>query len=259
MNHARFARSLKARWLFPRRDRLRLVLAMDWVESVGTRTRAAYARSGEAFRDETARLRDEVNALTQSDPSAFGQLARAHGIPRRRLLGIVDGWNAYYIRGVSRDARQLDALLRQWSGAPMVLGIEVVSGGGELSPEIVRDLQHLGMARGLLELMLRLEEELHHARFVFPLDELERFRVTLEDLAERRRPPGFHDLCWFQLQRAREWAGEKGGWTEALPSKSARIFATRTREWCLTTATAIEKSGYALMGDARKKARFEVG
>jgi phytoene/squalene synthetase len=232
---------------------------MDWVESVGTRTRVAYARSGEAFRDETARLQDEVTALTQSDPSAFGQLVRAHGIPRRRLLSIVDGWNAYYIRGVSRDARQLDALLRQWSGAPMVLGVEAISNGQELTPDTVRALQHLGMARGLLELMLRLDAELDRARFVFPLDELERFRVSREDLSVRRRPPGFHDLCWFQLQRAREWASDNNGWTKSLSSKSAQILVTRTREWCVKTATAIEKSGYALMGEARRKARLDAG
>lgn len=243
MNHSRFARSLKARWILQGDHRRALVLAMDWVDSVGARTRVAFKRSGEAFRDETARLHDEVNALCGEDGSRFGRLVRRLGISRRRLASVVDGWNAYYVRGVSRDARQLDALLGQWSGAPMLLGVEIMSSGQELTPEAVRGVQQLGMARGLLDLMMRLEEELDESRHVFPLDELERFNVPRTDLAERRRGPGFRDLWKFQLDRAREWAAEREEVTTSLPTRSAHDLVRVTRKWCMKTAEALEKRG----------------
>jgi len=246
-----------ARILLPRAARRDLRLAIRWVDSVGERTRAAFKKSGAAFRDETARLQLEANALADNDSSPFGKLIQRHGIPRRRLATIVDGWNAFYIRGVSRDARQLDALLRQWAGAPMLLIVEVLSNGHELAPESSRAMQSLGMAHGLLTLLLRLEDELHDARYVFPLDEIERFNVTREDLAARRRPPGFHDLCWFQLQRSREWIAKGNDAIPQLPTPSAQRIARFMVAWCEHVATRIEQGGYPLMGEARAKARME--
>ena len=42
-------------------------------------------------------------------------------------------------------------------------------------------------------------------RIYLPLEDLRRFRVTEEDIAQRRATPQFIDLMKFEVQRAREW------------------------------------------------------
>ena len=96
--------------------------------------------------------------------------------------------------------------LQRWAaavtGAPLVLIWEIVASPG--APEAAESVMRAaGAAAQIADNLYDLAEDLHNGRLYLPLEDLERFGVTPEDLFAGREDPAVIELLAFEVGRVR--------------------------------------------------------
>ncbi len=84
-------------------------------------------------------------------------------------------------------------------------------------------------------------------RIYLPLEDLRRYSVTEQDIAEKRNTPAFCEMIKFELERARQWFG-RGlplvGRVDKELAVDLELFSRGGQE----ILTAIERQGFAVLG-----------
>ena len=84
-------------------------------------------------------------------------------------------------------------------------------------------------------------------RIYLPLEDLQRYSVTEEDIAQNRNTPGFCKMMQFEVERAREWF-ERGlplaGKVDKALAVDIELFSRGGQE----ILNAIERQGFAVLG-----------
>lgn len=84
-------------------------------------------------------------------------------------------------------------------------------------------------------------------RIYLPLEDLERYGVSEDDLAEKRNTPAFRELMKFEVARAREWFGKGLPLAQKVDRELAidiELFTRGGQE----ILSAIERQGFAVLG-----------
>src|SRR5579863_3882913 len=84
-------------------------------------------------------------------------------------------------------------------------------------------------------------------RIYLPLEDLQKFRVTEEDLAESRNTPGFCEMMKFEVERAREWF-RRGLPLVAIVNKDLAIDIELFSRGGQEILNAIERQNFAVLG-----------
>lgn len=187
--------------------------------------------SPEERRRDLLGLRSALEALPHSpdgDPVlvALADTLVRYPVPRQALLDLIEGalWDVERTRYGSWD--ELREYCRRVAGA---VGVSCTAVYGPSDPERARPLaETLGLALQQINIMRDVPEDWRLGRVYLPQDELARFGVTEEDIAEGRTGPGWRGLMAHQGSRARGLLTEGLGLLALLDRRSALCARTLT-------------------------------
>jgi len=106
-----------------------------------------------------------------------------------------------------------------------VVGLIMVHVLTEPSPELLKPARDLGTAMQLTNILRDIAEDWRRDRLYLPADELEKFGLTEEDIAQQRTNEPFRALMRFQIGRARAFYADADPGIAALPNDGSRFCA----------------------------------
>lgn len=150
--------------------------------------------------------RAELAALETGTPShpvtQALATARAHfALPVEQLGEIIDGMQMDLEQTRYADFKALQLYCHRVAGVVGLLSAEIF---GYSDRHTLKYAHALGLAFQLTNIIRDVGEDARRDRIYLPLDELERFGVSVQDILRSRHSPEFKALMQFQAERARE-------------------------------------------------------
>jgi phytoene synthase len=151
--------------------------------------------------------RREVAALFGGVPQhpvtrALAPVAAMHGITHARLNEVLDGMEMDLRQSRYADFAALDRYCYHVAG---VVGILAAGIFGYDNPQTLQYAETLGRAFQLTNIIRDVGEDARKNRIYLPLDELARFRVSVNDILRAQHTEAFRDLMSFQIERAKQY------------------------------------------------------
>lgn len=140
-------------------------------------------------------------------------------LPREHFVAILDGMQMDLDHNRYPDFPTLEVYCHRVAGVVGLLSAEIFGYGQDKTRDYAR---HLGIALQLTNILRDVGEDVRRNRIYLPLDELERFGVTTDDLISLRETPALGELLRFQAARARERYGIAFGHLAAGDRRSQR-------------------------------------
>jgi Phytoene/squalene synthetase len=172
----------------------------EWVDNPGDLTVAQQAEKLRQWRDATA---DAIKSGGASHPvlAAWSDSARRHAVPVAYMRAFLD---AMEMDLTVREYPTFEDLQRYTYGSASVVGLMMCHLVGATDPAAVPHATSLGLAMQLTNFLRDVGEDWRERqRLYLPLEDLERFGVSREDIAAGRVTPAFCDLMRFEIDRAR--------------------------------------------------------
>jgi phytoene synthase len=153
---------------------------------------------------------------------AFRETIRRRAIPAKYFEELITGVEMDLGCVRIKDWPELD---RYCYHVAAVVGLIMVHVMTEPAPELLRPARDLGTAMQLTNILRDIGEDLQRDRVYLPADELERYNLCEEDLANQRCDELFRAMMRAQIDRARDYyrAAEPG--ILALPDDGSRYCA----------------------------------
>jgi len=232
--------------LLPRPKRLALAALYAFARRVDDT--ADGGDPSEVRRRQLLAIRAALEALpiaAEDDPVlvALADTLIRYPVPKQALADLVEGGLWDVERSRYETWADLRGYCRRVAGA---VGIACTAVYGPTDPVRAIPLaESLGLALQQINIMRDVPEDWTLGRVYLPQDELARFGVTEEDIAEGRMGPGWRALMAHQGARARGLLSEGMGLCALLDSRSAV---------CVRTLTGI----YAGLLDEIERRRYDV-
>lgn len=195
---------------------------VDLAPDEATRMRAL-AQLGELLRAVYA-ADDTVPAPFDGLPwlPTFRETTRRRAIPAKYFEDLITGVEMDLGRVRIKNWEELDKYCYHVAAVVGLIMVHVLT---EPAPELLRPARDLGTAMQLTNILRDIGEDWQRDRVYLPADELERYNLGEEDLANQRCDELFRALMRMQIDRAREYyrAAEPG--ILALPNDGSRYCA----------------------------------
>lgn len=148
--------------------------------------------------------RDEIGKLYAGKPNhpvtlALAPATSAYGIEQQHMLELIDGMAMDLDYNRYPDFDTLKLYCHRVAG---VVGLMSASIFGYADKQTLSYASALGLAFQLTNIIRDVGEDARRNRIYLPLDELQRFGVTENDIRQARDTDNFQKLMTFQLQRA---------------------------------------------------------
>jgi 15-cis-phytoene synthase len=209
--------------------------------------------------DETARLRaladlehllhaayqpgDNAKSLANSLPwlRAFRETIQRRAIP--------NGYFEDLLKGVEMDRGRVriqtwEELDRYCYHVASVVGLIMVHVLTEPSPELLKPARDLGTAMQLTNILRDIAEDWQRDRLYLPANELEKFGLTADDIAQQRTGDPFRAMMRFQIGRARAYYSYAEPGIAMLPADGSRFCARLMRTIYGGILDEIERADY---------------
>jgi phytoene synthase len=135
--------------------------------------------------------------------AALGETVRQYRIPREYLVDLIDGVETDLTRTRYETFDELKDYCYHVASVVGLISIEIFGySGGETARRHAADL---GIALQLTNILRDIREDAERDRIYIPLDELEWFGYSEEELLTGRATPDFRRLIAFQVDRARQY------------------------------------------------------
>jgi phytoene synthase len=154
--------------------------------------------------------------------AAFRDTIRRRAIPKSYFEDLLAG--VAMDRGEVRIANW-EELDRYCYHVASVVGLIMVHILTEPAPELLKPARDLGTAMQLTNILRDIAEDWDRDRLYLPLDELDKFGLTPDDIARRRMNESFRAMMRFQIGRARAYYGHAEIGIIALPDDGSRFCA----------------------------------
>ncbi len=153
------------------------------------------------------RWREELDRVYRGDPTraisrALADSVRRFSIPRRYFDEIIDGVEMDLARKRYRTFEELRLYCYRVASAVGLVCIEIF---GYRNPRTRIYAENLGLAFQLTNIIRDVREDAERGRIYLPLEDLERFAVTEEEVLCGRHSDRFERLMEYQARRAREF------------------------------------------------------
>ena len=153
-----------------------------------------------ALRETRARLRGENGGLPDPVFDALGHAIAAYSIPVSLFEEVVDGVEMDLVKARYDTFEDLREYCFGVASAVGLISVEVFGYEDEAAKEYAIDL---GIAMQLTNIMRDLKEDAERGRIYLPLDELEAFGYSQQQLMDGVVNDEFRKLMRFQAERAR--------------------------------------------------------
>lgn len=156
---------------------------------------------------------------------AFYDTVQRYRIPHRFFYEMMDGISS------DLDPRQMqtfDELYRYCYQVASVVGLTVIHIFGFESTRALLFAEKCGIAFQLTNILRDVREDAGLGRVYLPLEDLDRFGVTVDQLSTGKEDEKFRGLMRFEAERAREYYRESEPLTELIDKRSrASLWALR--------------------------------
>lgn len=152
------------------------------------------------WRDELQRVYD--GAPTRAISRALADSVRRFAIPRRYFEEIIDGVKMDLTRKRYRTFEELRLYCYRVASAVGLICIEIF---GYRNPHARTYAENLGLAFQLTNIIRDVREDAGRGRIYLPLEDLDRFAVSEEEVLDGRHSERFEHLMEFEARRAREF------------------------------------------------------
>ena len=180
---------------------------------------------------------------------AFRETAQRRAIPRAYFDDLIKGVEMDRGRVRLETWEELDGYCYHVAGVVGLIMVHVLT---EPAPELLRPARDLGTAMQLTNILRDIDEDWQRDRIYLPLQELEKFGLTEQDIAQRRMSDAFRAMMRFQIGRARTYYGQAEPGIRALPQdgsrRTARLMSTVYGE----ILAEIERADYQVFGVRRR-------
>jgi len=136
-----------------------------------------------------------------------------------------------------------DDLMEYVYGSAAVIGLQMVPILGAKDPAAYESAKKLGIAFQLANFIRDINEDLDRGRIYIPLDDLAKFGVTPEILAERRLTPEIKAALQFQIARVRQLQSESAHGITLLDPTSQPCIEAASELYC-GIVDEVEKINY---------------
>jgi phytoene synthase len=154
--------------------------------------------------------------------AAFRETIRRRAIPQNYFEDLLTG--VEMDRGRVR-LQNWDELDRYCYHVASVVGLIMVHVLTEPAPELLKPARDLGTAMQLTNILRDIAEDWQRDRLYLPADELEKFGLTAEDIAQQRTGDSFRAMMRFQIGRARAYYSYAEPGIAALPTDGSQFCA----------------------------------
>jgi 15-cis-phytoene synthase len=149
--------------------------------------------------------RSELHAAYDGNPQhpvarALAPLVKTHDLPEQRLSEIIDGMQMDLDYNRYPDFATLEVYCHRVAGVVGLLSAEIF---GYSDPATLEYARTLGLSLQLTNILRDVGEDALRNRIYIPLDELERFGLSTDDIIAQREDERFERLMQFQIERAR--------------------------------------------------------
>ncbi len=153
---------------------------------------------------------------------AFRETIRRRSIPANYFEDLLTG--VEMDRGRVR-LQTWDELDRYCYHVASVVGLIMVHVLTEPAPELLKPARDLGTAMQLTNILRDIAEDWERDRLYLPAEELEKFGLTADDIAQQRTGDPFRAMMRFQIGRARAYYSYAEPGIAALPADGSRFCA----------------------------------
>ncbi|MBI3773923.1 MAG: presqualene diphosphate synthase HpnD [Gammaproteobacteria bacterium] len=151
--------------------------------------------------------RHEVGQLYQGQPQhpvtqSLATAIKHFNLPQEYFLEIIDGMEMDLEQFSYPSFKELNLYCYRVAAVVGLLAAEIF---GYEDRQTLKYAHDLGIAFQLINIIRDVAEDSHRGRIYIPLDEMERFGVSIDDILQRRMSNKVRDLMAFQAQRARQY------------------------------------------------------
>lgn len=183
---------------------------------------------------------------------ALAHTVRTYDLPAERLSSMLIGWRGDIgVAGFATYAElraHIHAITTEWA----LLSLPIV--GLQASVEEAESaVRAVGEATQLTEYLDGLAEDLRNGRCYLPVEDLNRFGVTAQDLRAGRWSPGVADLLAFEVERARGLFDRAHEGLEAVHPSARPFLRAGMRLWSAFLDDLVDAGPAVLRGAARRR------
>jgi phytoene synthase len=153
---------------------------------------------------------------------AFRETAQRRAIPAAYFEDLLTGVEMDRGRVRLQTWEELDRYCYRVAG---VVGLIMVHMLAEPAPELLKPARDLGTAMQLTNILRDIAEDWGRDRLYLPAEELEKFGLTADDIAQQRMGDSFRAMMRFQIGRARAYYSYGEAGVPALPADGSRCCA----------------------------------
>jgi phytoene synthase len=172
---------------------------------------------------------------------AFRETVFRRAIPARYFEELLTGVEMDRGRVRLQNWEELDRYCYLVAG---VVGLIMVHVMTEPAPELLKPARDLGTAMQLTNILRDIAEDWQRDRLYLPADELEKFGLTDEDIAQKRTGDSFRAMMRFQIGRARAYYSYADTGIPGLPNDGSRFCARLMSTIYAAILDEIERGGY---------------
>ena len=192
----------------------------------------AFCRQCDDYSDEAAALeekthllkeyREQLNQAFQGDPSgpvfiALMDTVRKYDIPREYLEEVISGVEMDLTTTRYQTFEELRQYCYRVASVVGLICIQIFGYRDERARDYAVDM---GIAMQLTNILRDIEEDRNRDRIYIPLDELDRFGCSKDDLSSGIVSSDFIEMMKFQVARAREYFARSGALLPLLDARS---------------------------------------
>lgn len=151
--------------------------------------------------------RDEIHRLFAGAPQhpvtkALAEPIKHFKLPAEHFLEIIDGMEMDLDYNSYPSFKELSLYCHRVASMVGIMSVEIF---GYENKETLKYAHELGMAFQLTNILRDIGEDIQRGRLYIPADEMARFNVTSDDIAQKRMTDNVRQLLQFQAQRAQEY------------------------------------------------------
>jgi len=178
---------------------------------------------------------------SQSWLPAFCETIRRRAIPALYFEDLIAGVEMDTGRVRLQNWDELDLYCYRVAGVVGLIMVHVMTAP---APELLKPARDLGTAMQLTNILRDIAEDWDRDRLYLPADELEKFGLTDEDIAQKRLGDSFRAMMRFQIGRARAYYGHGDAGIPGLPNDGSRFCALLMSTIYAAILDEIERTDY---------------
>ena len=200
-------------------------------------------------RTKLAWWRDEINRTFAGSPQhpvgkALQAIIARYNLPQEHFLEIIDGMEMDLDFNAYRTFKELSLYCYR---AASVVGLMTAEIFGYEDRRTLKYAHDLGMAFQLTNILRDVGEDAQRGRVYIPEEDMERFKVSRDDIMQGRLDNNMRELLKFESERARQYYQQAFDHLPESDRYRQRIGLIMAAVY-QALVTAIEDSGYQIFG-----------